>query len=387
MRVLMVGSNYHGNVGDRRAITSIMENMPDSVEPVFFPILPLVLDEESPSKYRLIKKRGMTSILHPLRVLRYLMRLHKNVDAKGSSLKDLIINSINYSLFYDLMKRETFDVIHIHGHGILTNPFVEIVMETKQKVVITSHGVPDFNTDIDYYHMRLIQSTGGGLTGVSSKVIKTISAQPDIDPGAIDLIINGVDSDRFKAVSTTEDQVLGEHVFIQVGTLSPRKNHLGILNIIKDHKEELEAGGFQYLIVGNGETLPTLKSFVKQYELDNLVTIANNVDDDGLIRYYSGADYFILPSLQEGLPLVILEAFSCGLPVVIYNDIEGLEDIYDNEYMMTSERDDDSMFVAMIATMNRRWDKKKITEYAIKYNWQSVSREYVRVYRRVTNCL
>jgi glycosyltransferase involved in cell wall biosynthesis len=58
------------------------------------------------------------------------------------------------------------------------------------------------------------------------------------------------------------------------------------------------------------------------------IVLPGNVDD--LQETMQGADAFVLPSLWEGLPLVLLEAMACGLPVV-GSRIEGIAELVGND--------------------------------------------------------
>lgn len=60
--------------------------------------------------------------------------------------------------------------------------------------------------------------------------------------------------------------------------------------------------------------LKRIKTLVSKLGLEDKVNIAGKVKD--MVELYAESDIFVLPSLKEGLPLVVLEAMSCGLPVV-----------------------------------------------------------------------
>ena len=49
----------------------------------------------------------------------------------------------------------------------------------------------------------------------------------------------------------------------------------------------------------------------------NLVRFEGRKNKDQVLRYYQAADLFLLPSLSEGMPNVVLEAMASGLPIVI----------------------------------------------------------------------
>lgn len=140
----------------------------------------------------------------------------------------------------------------------------------------------------------------------------------------IDFIQNGVNRDHFRVANNSKILIREKlnlnkqgKYFITVGSLIERKDPL---TIIKAFKEVNKA----YLIViGDGP----LMSKCKDISSDNVIFIGqtNNVRD-----YLLASDYFISSSLSEGLPNTVLEAMSCGLPVIL-SDIDQHREIFEED--------------------------------------------------------
>jgi len=94
---------------------------------------------------------------------------------------------------------------------------------------------------------------------------------------------------------------------VYVGRLSPEKNLISLL-------EAISGLDVQLLIVGNGSQKELLKS--KFGKLKGQLHWIDRVENDKLPEYLNKAKMFILPSLYEGHPKVLIEAMACGLPVI-----------------------------------------------------------------------
>ncbi|PCI31360.1 MAG: hypothetical protein COB53_13340 [Elusimicrobia bacterium] len=69
-----------------------------------------------------------------------------------------------------------------------------------------------------------------------------------------------------------------------------------------------------YLIISNGEDEEMLQNEINRYDLNEQVFLLGSIDNAATLL--SGADIFLLPSIKEGLPYVLLEAGFAKLPVV-----------------------------------------------------------------------
>ena len=77
---------------------------------------------------------------------------------------------------------------------------------------------------------------------------------------------------------------------------------------------EIEEPGARYLIVGLGELEAKLKKLVLKLGLQNRIFfLGYRADVKEILQV---ADAFVFPSLQEGLPVALMEAMTVGLPVV-----------------------------------------------------------------------
>jgi glycosyltransferase involved in cell wall biosynthesis len=83
------------------------------------------------------------------------------------------------------------------------------------------------------------------------------------------------------------------------------------------------------LLVGDGEERENLRALVQKLNLSECVSFVGRVSNEKVPEYMAAADVFVLPSLSEGLPNVILEAMASGLPVVA-TKVRGLPEIIED---------------------------------------------------------
>ena len=133
-------------------------------------------------------------------------------------------------------------------------------------------------------------------------------------------INNGVDIERFKPSDLSIDSQ--QIQFINTGTMYWIKNQKEIIEAFSVIAKKYS--NVKLTILGDGQERNNLENLVKEKEILNKVYmpgICKNVED-----YLKSADVYISSSLTEGLPLSMLEAMACGLPIITSN-VGGCVDI------------------------------------------------------------
>lgn len=111
-----------------------------------------------------------------------------------------------------------------------------------------------------------------------------------------------------------------KYILLSSGELIKRKNHETILHALAKLKDL----PIHYIICGHGELDNYLKELAASLNISDIVTFLGYRED--MIDIYQTADVFLFPSYQEGLPMSLLEAMACGLPVICSN-IRGNKDL------------------------------------------------------------
>ena len=115
-----------------------------------------------------------------------------------------------------------------------------------------------------------------------------------------------------------------DFVFMSTGQLSERKNHeVVIYALSRIHDETVK-----YLIVGLGELEGYLKKLAAKLNVSNRVIFAGYRED--VYEILHAVDGFVFPSLQEGLPVALMEAMCVGLPVIC-SSVRGNIDLVEND--------------------------------------------------------
>lgn len=136
----------------------------------------------------------------------------------------------------------------------------------------------------------------------------------------------GLDCDQFAPDAVRAEELrrqyglVGKRVLLTVARLIPRKGHLTVIEALSETRQSL--GDVCYLVVGEGEHLPSLQRAVAQRGLRDHVIFAGKAPAADLRAYYTLADVMVMPSQDlpglptEGFGLTFLEANCCGTPVI-----------------------------------------------------------------------
>lgn len=160
--------------------------------------------------------------------------------------------------------------------------------------------------------------------------------------------------------------------------------------------------GFQYLI----ETMKILKEYdielwhlgnihpeIKKfdYQQENIVYKGSKPQKE-LYRYYNQCDVFVLPSLEEGLAMVTLQAMACGLPVICTPNT-GIENVITSdgeEGFLIPIRDPIAIKEKVLQLYNNQPLKRKMGEAAHKkvssgFTWEDYGRRYIEFLNKIQN--
>jgi glycosyltransferase involved in cell wall biosynthesis len=138
-------------------------------------------------------------------------------------------------------------------------------------------------------------------------------------------------------------------------------------------------------IVGKGSSLNCLKELVSDYKLGDNVIFCDYVPEKQLMDMYSQSEILAMPSLMEGVPMVLLEAMSAGLPIVAF-DIDCIAEVLENgKYgLLVKKGDVEGLADQLIKLLNndelREHYSKMSLERSKGYRRANVVREIEKVY-------
>jgi glycosyltransferase involved in cell wall biosynthesis len=213
-----------------------------------------------------------------------------------------------------VVRREKIDVIHANTR--VTQVLAALVSAwTRKPMVTTCHG---------YFKRRLgrvlMPCWGRRVIAISDQVRDHLAYDFDVPTDKIDLVYNGIDPERFvpctAAESAAQKQAWGIEADKKV------VGHIGRLSSVKGQKYMVLAADvlrarhpeLRWVIVGDGKEGASLRRLMADKKLDDIVRLCPSAGNTS--RALAAMDVFVMPSLQEGLGISILEAQAQGVPVV-----------------------------------------------------------------------
>lgn len=168
------------------------------------------------------------------------------------------------------------------------------------------------------YLLRILTRNADAVICESLHFKKRLT-QFGIPEAKISVIPNGVDLEIFKTRDkhSARNQLAlpkDKTMILNISGMSPVKGQKYLIEAIPEIIEENKT--VRFVFIGDGETRKELESLVSARGLDPYVLFAGIQKTSQIPLWLNAADIFVLPSLSEGNPNVLLEAMASGLPIV-----------------------------------------------------------------------
>jgi glycosyltransferase involved in cell wall biosynthesis len=192
-----------------------------------------------------------------------------------------------------------------------------------------------------------------------------------INKDKIHVIYNGVNLEKF--IPKPADNSSPYIVFI--GNLKHDKGVIELLNaFIQIHKQFPD---LKLRYIGSGNMTVKLQEIISKNQLEEKVILEGVKAHDQLPDIIAQAKLLALPSYNEGVPNVILEAMACATPVVATN-VGGIPEVVTKETgVIATEITANAIAFSLQEALEKNWDYSAIRSHAELFSWEKNTNELV----------
>lgn len=174
-----------------------------------------------------------------------------------------------------------------------------------------------------------------------------------------------------------------------IGRLIPRKGLQYVIRALP-RVRELTDVPFEVEVVGTGAMREALDGLAERMSVSHLLRYVGTVPYDKLHESYQGADIFVLTSMSEGMPAVVLEAMACGLPVIA-TDVSGNEELVrrgENGFLVPVE-DTEALAQALVKLIRDKDLRERMgmrsRQLVQPHEWRDIVKRYEMILKEVVH--
>jgi glycosyltransferase involved in cell wall biosynthesis len=266
---------------------------------------------------------------------------------------------------------------HVYSAGL---PALALGRLSGAPVVISEHytgfqrglitGYDRFTARLAFRYADLVAPVSHDL----ARHVRTLSPR-----ARVRVVDNVVDTDAFHPARERHGDQPGERL-LTVGTLTEKKGHAYLLEAMARLHDERE---LTLEIVGDGELRGALAQRARRLGLGDAVRFHGERPKEEVAELMRAADLFVLPSLFENLPCVLIEAMASGLPAVA-TSVGDVPELVGDPRALAAPRDAEGLAVAISAALDRlgEVDRDALADRArARFGYEPIARTWTEIYQ------
>ncbi len=359
-------------------------------------------------------------------VASFIVNILKNVDISDDLKIDVVVSEKITDFYDDTLKSLGVELICLVCNK-RTNPLVRLIKSSqkfKQIILKRNYQVIHFNLcnavglvygkiAQKYCRSKRIVHSHNSMVGSKAKLLMNnifrefFSDVPDnryacsdyaaelLFPSkflnTVEIINNGIDLQKFRYNNNDREEIrrrldIGSKVLIcHIGRYIKQKNHRFLLEIYSSIKNRYP-NKTKLLLIGEGHLEEYIDKYARELEIDNDIIKIKNTQE--VYAYLSASDFFMLPSLFEGLPIVGVEAQANGLPCLFSDTITKQVKLIDSTQFLSIEQTAEAWCEKFTEMMNQKNIRENCYDklFSEGFDIVSVSKKILQSYKEDSLC-
>lgn len=300
----------------------------------------------------------------------------------------LIFTFLEGGLIEKVIKEGKYDIVSIQGFMEYSIPYILACQRMGCKYCVSFHALDIFYKNLNINKEQVTKWALDQLaktrvpvsfisSGMKERALRAIDLQNKENANFI-TILNGCSSipvisgDIRKIYNIPKSAFLG----ICCGNVSERKNQIQVVRAYNLLSLEMKKKLY-FIFVGN-VTDSKIRTEIDNSGFSDHLILCGSVKHEKLFPYYAAANFVCISSISEGFGLSAVEGFAFGKPALMWNDLDVVSDIYDEEAMVVvRDRSDLSLAGGIEEAVDRRWNEKHIKDLSKKYTISRMASDYL----------
>jgi glycosyltransferase involved in cell wall biosynthesis len=286
-----------------------------------------------------------------------------------------ILSQLNIDLFWGAQ----------HSLPLFLSSRIKTVLDVYDLVHLLYPGTMAFNNLVtERLLMRLSFLRSDSVITVSQSSVSAIQKYYGIDAHKINLIYPGTPVFPEQVECMGEGNDFPFRYFLFVGTLDPRKNFERLFKAYE--LTQPQNHGVRLVFVGGaGWKNKGFLAMLKTHPLSRYIHFPGYVPRERLRYYYNNALCLLFPSLYEGFGFPILEAMSCGTPVITSNT-SSMPEVAGDSAILVDPYDEKALAEAMVKVMKNKALRETLSmkgfERVKEFSWEASAIKTIEVFEK-----
>ncbi len=292
---------------------------------------------------------------------------------------------------------QNYDIIHYHGVGPSLLSWIPRIFAPKTKVISTFHCIDRYHQKWSWFARLMLRAGERASCGFAHKTITVSQSLKQYCLNEYNVETKYIPNGVVKQSKPEGNKILNdfglekEKYLLMVSRLVPHKGaHLlveAFTNLKRKHRQDAAIQNLKLAIVGGSAyTDDYIRDLHRQASICNDIVFTDYQSGESLRQLFGNCLSLIHPSMNEGLPITVLEAMSYGKPALVSNIPEHLEMIHDsrtifNENDVQAIEDSIYEFINLSEDERSAIGKSNLKNMEKNYSWEIIVPQIDALYK------